>query len=1165
MGTFNAGTIDATLTLDRDPFQRDLAAARQQAARFAGETHKGRLELDTAEAHAALARLRADLTAWNAQAGGPTIQLDTSDLQSDLRDLRAELAALGNTITTHGVRVDDSQAQRQITELRAELAILSQTRTDVSVGVDTRRAHASMSALMPLILGIAPALAPIGVVGVGVFGALATAAIGAGGALGLVAAAMGGNIAQALAAQAAMDQAAGATTGAGTAATGAAEAVKAAEEKVTTAQEAAQDAQEELNQARRDGVIALKELSLQLRGAALDEEGAELAVRQAYVALQKTLSDPEATDLERDKAQHAYDEAILRLDEVRLEGKKTREDVRRQTKDGVESLDTVKAAKEQLAAAEKSVADAQKQATAARQAAAAATAAYAAATADLSGAMVELDAPARDFLAALNELNGSWNEFLDETDDATLGAAADFLRIIAEILPIFVPAANAVAESVGGIVDEFGEWATGGGAQAVADWLEEYGPTFLTDLALGFGAAAIGLGHLLDAFSPFAEKLTGKFRGAMREFAEDTKNLDGNPNFVAFMERVQELGPEVGDLFGNMGDAALNILNAVAPWGEFVLPYVSGFFEVIAEADPMLLAIGIGALAVAFGLMAGGVGGVIALVAGVGIAFTSLYENSETFRKAWDGLYKDVLKPSWEWLQEKSVELWNDTLKPGLADIKDLLVDDLIPAWNDLWETAEPGFDSLMKFLGGKAFANGKAQISGLIDLVKGIIKAITGVITFVDGVAEGDWKKAFRGLKDIGAGQIEILGGLMQTTLGSSAQWVIDVVWNDGLRAMWNDVNNLWGGKDIPAFSFDGDKPKKQSGPRNKFSSDIMGYSDGGTVPGYAPRQDTVPAMLSPGEGILVPEAVRGLGGPAWINAINRRFRSGVQWFADGGVVWPAKGAVTQHPRSQYPWAAWSGDINQPGAADLGAPVWAYRDGTVSSVQSWDTSYGHHIRLNHGDAQTLYAHLSRMYVEPGERVKAGEVIGAVGSTGNSSGPHLHFEITGAAGAIGGPTGSGSVPAFLAGITDEVLDFARSPFASLRGLVDDKLDDMPYRGLWADGLGDLMGVAAGRMAGKVSDLASGPLGMLAGKFDNGGALQPGWTLAYNGTGRPENVRTAEQEDRATALLEAIVDLLSRGGGPGGVTIQTVPGATAQELMDAWSFENRRQERGGVYV
>lgn len=104
-----------------------------------------------------------------------------------------------------------------------------------------------------------------------------------------------------------------------------------------------------------------------------------------------------------------------------------------------------------------------------------------------------------------------------------------------------------------------------------------------------------------------------------------------------------------------------------------------------------------------------------------------------------------------------------------------------------------------------------------------------------------------------------------------------------------------------------------------------------------------------------------------------------------------PAKGDVNVHTSGYNNYAA---DINVPGAGDMGNPVSAYKRGTVIDVQRLKDSYGKHIKIKHPDGTTtLYAHLSGMRVKPGQRVKKGQMIGRVGNTGNSSGPHLHFEI----------------------------------------------------------------------------------------------------------------------------------------------------------------------------
>ena len=79
--------------------------------------------------------------------------------------------------------------------------------------------------------------------------------------------------------------------------------------------------------------------------------------------------------------------------------------------------------------------------------------------------------------------------------------------------------------------------------------------------------------------------------------------------------------------------------------------------------------------------------------------------------------------------------------------------------------------------------------------------------------------------------------------------------------------------------------------------------------------------------------------------------------------------------------------------AAAYGSPVRAASDGTVGYA-GWHGGHGRYVRLNHaGGLGTGYGHMSRIAVAPGTRVSAGQVIGYVGSTGLSTGPHLHYEV----------------------------------------------------------------------------------------------------------------------------------------------------------------------------
>lgn len=106
----------------------------------------------------------------------------------------------------------------------------------------------------------------------------------------------------------------------------------------------------------------------------------------------------------------------------------------------------------------------------------------------------------------------------------------------------------------------------------------------------------------------------------------------------------------------------------------------------------------------------------------------------------------------------------------------------------------------------------------------------------------------------------------------------------------------------------------------------------------------------------------------------------------ATGGFVWPASGRITQG----YRWYHKAIDIaNKSGGSILAA------DSGVVVAASWDNSgYGNRVVVDHGNGyKTLYAHMSRFSVVVGQHVNQGDRLGDMGSTGRSTGTHLHFEI----------------------------------------------------------------------------------------------------------------------------------------------------------------------------
>jgi murein DD-endopeptidase MepM/ murein hydrolase activator NlpD len=139
----------------------------------------------------------------------------------------------------------------------------------------------------------------------------------------------------------------------------------------------------------------------------------------------------------------------------------------------------------------------------------------------------------------------------------------------------------------------------------------------------------------------------------------------------------------------------------------------------------------------------------------------------------------------------------------------------------------------------------------------------------------------------------------------------------------------------------------------------------------------------LKPGQHLIIPGGEKPYV-PKAVTAYEGPVPEGAQ--GSGQFQWPVLGTITQ--------GYWYGHR----AIDVGAPTGSAllaADGGYVSFAGWtDVGYGYLVVLDHANGfSTYYAHMSNMYVFEGQQVERGQVIGAVGSTGWSTGPHLHFEV----------------------------------------------------------------------------------------------------------------------------------------------------------------------------
>lgn len=136
----------------------------------------------------------------------------------------------------------------------------------------------------------------------------------------------------------------------------------------------------------------------------------------------------------------------------------------------------------------------------------------------------------------------------------------------------------------------------------------------------------------------------------------------------------------------------------------------------------------------------------------------------------------------------------------------------------------------------------------------------------------------------------------------------------------------------------------------------------------------------LNVGQTLIVPDGVQ-----PQAPAIARASAPPIAAGGTGQLLWPTSGLISQYPV----WYHMAFDIANPAAPGVAAAD----GGVVTTVEYLRYGYGQHILVDHGGGlSTLYAHLSEIYVKPGDKVARGQVIGRMGSTGRSTGMHLHFE-----------------------------------------------------------------------------------------------------------------------------------------------------------------------------
>lgn len=547
-------------------------------------------------------------------------------------------------------------------------------------------------------------------------------------------------------------------------------------------------------------------------------------------------------------------------------------------------------------------------------------------------------------------------------------------------------------------------------------------------------------------------------------------------------------------------------------------------FNLVLRANPIMLIIT----------------GIVLLVAGL----IKLYKENETFRRIVDRVWAAI--------------------KGAILTVVDWFRNTAIPWLQEAWEKAKSGFSSIWETV-KRVWDNIKSGVRTGIDFVVKLFLNFTGpglIIKHWDTIM-GAFRGAWTWIKGTFASWWDTITSILRKPVDMARTAIDGILGTDGIQGVFtrarDGIGRIWDGiKEKLSGPIDWVK-KNVINPFLQAIKDFLngikatdlaakirllpvgpggsaavagagalpGRAGGGRIPGRwdAARRDHVlgvdhlgrpTSRVEPGEMVVRYASTRAIDRrfPGYLDALNSKGPQAVMEMhgplprlAGGGRVKPVPQGHSGWNGGRYRSSGrWHGGVDY--ASPYGTPVKAAATGTVSHQARLASSYGHHIWLQHSDSwRTLYAHLSAILTRVGQAVSAGQVIGRVGSTGNSTGPHLHFEARHHGRQV-------NPDSFLAGASygAPVVTGSATASSGIEKLVDAIVE--PILNKISNIGGGWFGEAMGRMPHLMYDGIKAEIKKLV--FDQGGMLPRGFTLTENRTGRPERVLNEAQWQALTA-------------------------------------------------
>lgn len=699
----------------------------------------------------------------------------------------------------------------------------------------------------------------------------------------------------------------------------------------------------------------------------------------------------------------------------------------------------------------------------------------------------------------------------------------------------------ALADSFGRVVKLFSTSLAGDAWGGFFTMLADLGPEIQEAYGRAFISFMEALASILTVTAPYALRFANAIARLADKFAEWADSKEGQEDIQEFMDYTARIGPQVADTLGALARGFAAVAKALSPWAEMVMKGLERFGNWLDRMDPDLLAAittsiiglvlafqitsGLSAFIIALSTIATGFGGILAVVALLAVGLAIFYSQNEDFQKwvkeNWPAVKQafidawEQIKPSLGRLMDSLNEFWHEILEPFLVWFGPIFVDGLIYNIGVMSKAWAFAFDALawgIKWVVIPMLKMWSATFRGIWTSMKWtwnhVGKPLFDVIVGAMELLTGDWENFVERMKSAWAG----LPSFMKTIVRS----VVNII--NGMIKGFNVIAKFVGIKELKEITLPADKtPKfKTKGLTAQGAKNANRYATGGVLPGYTPGRDvhhfqspTGGALhLSGGEAIMRPEFTNAVGS-GFVNKMNALARMGGvnavrrammgQAFAKGGVFWPLPGGSA----STYP--GHDGvDLNSPN--DNGKPYYAAVGGNIVYVGS-GRGYGNAIFQQTKYGTLVYGHSSRTAVKVGQTVAPGQYIGNVGSTGNSSGPHLHFGFPGgtygqAMALLQGAAKAGYSKSTGVDIPGYIRDMISGPVKEVKSWISEPLSE--FKKVYSSDIGQMFAKIPEKLVQGFADkaqsiipdwtdtvLSATPIGMLAGLVGklSGGSIQ----------------------------------------------------------------------------